>query len=196
MTIESLVNTYGYLAVLIGTFFEGETILVWGGVAAHRGYMALPWVILAGFIGSLCGDQLFFFLGRWHSQNILGKHPSWKIRVDKAQRVLERFRIPLILGFRFLYGMRTVTPFMIGMSTVPILKFVFLNAVGALVWAIVVGTGGYLFGSALEILIDNIKHYELEVLVAIAATGGLIWAIYLYHRRRHRSSPVEHSESV
>jgi len=47
--------------------------------------------------------------------------------------------------------------------------------VGALVRAIVVGTGGYLFGSALEILIDNIKHYELEVIVAIAITGGFIF---------------------
>lgn len=73
MTIESLVNAYGYLAVLIGTSFEGETILV-------------------------------------------------------------------------------------------------------------------LFGSVLEILIDNIKHYELEILVAIAATGGLIWTIYLHHRRRHQGA--------
>jgi membrane protein DedA with SNARE-associated domain len=64
--------------------------------------MALPWVILAAFIGSLCGDQLFFFLGRWHSQAILSKRPTWKVRVNKAQKLLERFRTPLILAFRFL----------------------------------------------------------------------------------------------
>ena len=76
MTLESLVDAYGYVAVLVGTFLEGETILILGGFAAHRGYMALPWVILAAFIGSLCGDQLFFFLGRWHSQAILSKRPT------------------------------------------------------------------------------------------------------------------------
>jgi membrane protein DedA with SNARE-associated domain len=93
ITLESLVETYGYLAVLIGTFLEGETILALGGFAAYRGYMSLPWVILAAFIGSLCGDQLFFFLGRKHSQAILVKRPFWKARVEKAQRILERFRI-------------------------------------------------------------------------------------------------------
>ena len=67
MTLESIVDTYGYLAVLLGTFLEDETILVLGGFAAHRGYLALPWVIVAAFLGSLCGDQLFFFLGRKHS---------------------------------------------------------------------------------------------------------------------------------
>jgi membrane protein DedA with SNARE-associated domain len=188
MTLESLVDAYGYVAVLVGTFLEGETILVLGGFAAHRGYMALPWVILAAFIGSLCGDQLFFFLGRWHSQAILSKRPTWKVRVDKAQKLLERFRTPLILAFRFLYGLRTVAPFVIGMSSVSTAKFIFLNAAGALVWAAAVGTGGYLFGSALEILIGNIKHYEIQILGAIAAIGVLIWVIYFYRRRKRKLS--------
>jgi membrane protein DedA with SNARE-associated domain len=191
MTLESLVDAYGYLAVLVGTFVEGETILVLGGFAAHRGYMALPWVILAAFIGSLCGDQLFFFLGRWHSQAILSKRPTWKSRVNKVQKLLERFRIPLILAFRFLYGLRTVAPFVIGMSSVPTVEFIFLNAAGALVWAAAVGTGGYLFGSALEILIGNIKHYEIQILGAIAAIGVLIWVIYFYRRRKRKTALIK-----
>jgi membrane protein DedA with SNARE-associated domain len=191
MTLESLVDAYGYLAVLVGTFVEGETILVLGGFAAHRGYMALPWVILAAFIGSLCGDQLFFFLGRWHSQAILSKRPTWKSRVNKVQKLLERFRIPLILAFRFLYGLRTVAPFVIGMSSVPTVEFIFLNAAGALVWAAAVGTGGYLFGSALEILIGNIKHYEIQVLGAIATIGVLIWVIYFYRRRKRKQALIK-----
>jgi membrane protein DedA with SNARE-associated domain len=54
VTLESIIETYGYWALLVGTFFEGETVLVLGGFAAHRGYLTLPWVILAAFIGSLC----------------------------------------------------------------------------------------------------------------------------------------------
>ena len=71
------------------------------------------------YFGTLCGDQLFFYLGRVHSQAILAKRPSWKARVENAQKLVERFRNPLILVFRFLYGLCTVTPFVIGMSTVP-----------------------------------------------------------------------------
>ena len=190
MTLESLVDAYGYLAVLVGTFLEGETILVLGGFAAARGYLGLPWVILAAFIGSLCGDQLFFFLGRWHGKAILSKRPTWKSRVNNAQKLLERFRIPLILTFRFLYGLRTVAPFVIGMSSVPTVEFIFLNAAGALVWAAAVGTGGYLFGSALEILIGNIKHYEIQILGAIATIGVLIWVVYFYRRRKRKLSAV------
>jgi membrane protein DedA with SNARE-associated domain len=191
MTVQSLVDTYGYLAILLGTFIEGETILVLGGFVAHRGYLHLPWVILAAFIGTLCGDQLFFFLGRRRSQAFLAKRPSWKERIDRTHRLLDRFRIPLILGFRFLYGLRTVTPFVIGMSPVPTAQFVFLNAVGAMVWAIAVGTGGYLFGNALEILIGNVKRYEFLVFGAIAFIGGSIWSLTFLGRRRRQNRSTQ-----
>jgi len=188
MTLESVIDTYGYLAILVGTFLEGETILILGGLAAYRGYLGLPWVILAAFIGSLCGDQLFFFLGRWHSQAILAKRPSWQRRIDRAQKLLERFRTPLILVFRFLYGLRTVAPFVIGMSSVPTIEFVLLNAVGALVWAIAVGAGGYLFGNALEALLGNIKHYEHQAFGAIVVIGILVWIVYFHRRKKRRMS--------
>jgi membrane protein DedA with SNARE-associated domain len=34
MTLESLIDMYGYLAVMLGTFLEGETILVLAGFSA------------------------------------------------------------------------------------------------------------------------------------------------------------------
>ncbi len=184
---ESLLKTYGYWAILIGTFAEGETILILGGFAAKLGYLVLPWVILAAFIGSLCGDQLFFYLGRTHSQRFLARRPLWKERVDKAQRLLARFQTPLIIGFRFLYGMRTVTPFVIGMSSVPTRRFILLNTISALMWAIVIGGGGYLFGSILEIILGDIKRYERLILGSIAVIGIAFWAV---HRYRHRGKRV------
>jgi membrane protein DedA with SNARE-associated domain len=180
--LESLIVTYGYLVIFIGTFLEGETILILAGFAARRGYLMLPGVILAAFLGSLFCDQLFFYLGRKHSQAIIARRPIWKSRVKKAQNLLERFQTPMILAFRFLYGLRTVSPFVIGMSEVSAVKFLLLNAIGALTWAIVIGSGGYLFGSALEAVIGDIKHYEIIILGGIATTGILIWIVYYYHR--------------
>jgi len=190
MSLETLIETYGYLAVLVGTFLEGETILVLGGFAAHRGYLVLWGVVAAAFAGSLCGDQLFFFLGRRHSRWILARRPNWNNRVERARRLLDRYQTPTILSFRFLYGLRTVAPFVIGLSSVPAAKFIMLNAVGALVWAVVIGTSGYLFGHAIEIIIGDIKRYEAVVFVLVAAGGSLVWALH-WHRRRKNKKTAE-----
>jgi len=180
-----MIAHYGYAAILIGTFLEGETILILAGLAAHQGYLTLPGVITAAFLGSLCGDQLFFYLGRKHSQSVMSKRPSWKAKAEKIDKLMNRYQTPMILAFRFLYGLRTVAPFVIGTSAVSFKKFAFLNAIGALVWAVAVGSGGYLFGNALEVFIGKVKHYEVQVFAIIALLGFLIWSVYFYCRREH-----------
>jgi len=171
MTIESLIQTYGYVAIFVGTFLEGETVLVLGGLVAHQGYLQLPWVVLAAFAGTLIGDQLFFYLGRWHSHAMLAKHPGWQARVNKAQRLVERYRTMVIISFRFM-----------------------LNIMSALVWALAIGAGGYFFGYALEIVIGDIKHYELEVLGAVVIIGVMLWVIHLYRLRKLKANDVESSQ--
>jgi membrane protein DedA with SNARE-associated domain len=184
--METLIENYGYLAILVGTFFEGETVLILGGFAAQRGYLELPWVMAAAFIGTLCGDQFFFILGRWHSRVFLSRWPKWNERIVKAERLLKRFKILLMLVFRFFYGLRSVTPFVIGMSAFPAPQFVFINVIGAGVWAVVIGTGGYFFGNALDALLGNIKHRELEAFVGVAIIGILIWLAHVYRQRKKK----------
>ena len=100
--LQSIIENYGYVSILIGTFLEGETILVLAGLAAHQGYLVLTWVILAAFLGSLCGDQLFFYLGRKQSQAVLSRRPAWKQKAQKIYKMMNRFETPMILSFRFL----------------------------------------------------------------------------------------------
>ncbi len=64
MSLQELVSNYGYLAIGVGTFLEGETILVLGGLAAHRGFLQLPWVVVCAFLGAFSGHQLYFHIGR------------------------------------------------------------------------------------------------------------------------------------
>jgi membrane protein DedA with SNARE-associated domain len=186
VSMETIIQNYGYLAILVGTFLEGETVLILGGFAAQRGYLELPWVIAVAFIGTLCGDQLFFILGRWHSRAFLSRWPKWDKQIVKAERLLKRFKILLMLMFRFFYGLRSVTPFVIGMSAFPAPQFVLLNALAAGVWAVVIGTGGYFFGNALDAFLGNIKHRELQAFVAIAFIGILIWLARFYRQRKRK----------
>lgn len=177
MSLEELITTYGYAAVGIGSFLEGETVLVLGGFAAHRGYLELPWVIVSAFLGSLFGDQLYYFIGRIKGKSILEKRPRWKAKSEKVFSLLHKHQILLILGFRFLYGLRTVTPFVIGASKITPTRFIILNILGAAIWAVIVGGMGYLFGYTLKIFIDNVKKYELLVFAGLTGVGIIIWLL-------------------
>ena len=58
--LEHLIRQYGYFAVLLGTFFEGETVLILGGIAAQQGHLRLPLVLLFAFLefGASVGQPL------------------------------------------------------------------------------------------------------------------------------------------
>jgi membrane protein DedA with SNARE-associated domain len=176
VSLETFFGTYGYPALLVGTFFEGETFLVLAGFAASLGYLEIPWMILAAFAGTLSGDQVFFYLGRRHSgmvQSFLAYYPAWQNRVERVQRRIERHQTALVFIFHFLYGLRIAFLLVIGLSRIPAGRFFVLNFFSALVWTVVVGMVGYLFGSALAMIIGDLKDLESYILVGIAMIGGM-----------------------
>lgn len=174
---------YGYWAILIGTFLEGETILIVAGFLASRGYMNIYWVMAAAFVGSMSGDQLAFWIGRAKGQGFIAKRPKLKKRVAKTLRLFEKHQTIILLGFRFVYGFRNITPFAVGMSNVRAQKFFFLNLVGAFVWALAFGMGGYIFGVALEAVLEKVKRYEMYIFGGMIAVFFLIWLLRFFKKK-------------
>ncbi len=155
MELQQLIEQYGYWAILIGTFLKGETILVIGGYLCHRGYLDLPGVIIAAFIGTYISDQLFIHLGRVKGTTMLERRPNWQKKSARVLAMVRRNQNLAILGFRFLYGVRSISPFAIGISGVSPLRFLVLNGLGAFLWACVISSLGFMLGKAAELFINS-----------------------------------------
>jgi membrane protein DedA with SNARE-associated domain len=183
VSLPGLIEQYGYWAVLGGTLLEGESVLLLAGFAAHRGYLDLPTVVLVAIAGSFLGDQAWFFLGRRQGVRFLERHPKYAAPAARAQALLARYHMPLILSVRFLYGLRTVLPFTIGMSAISTSRFQVLNFAGAVLWSVTITAGGYLFGHLVERMLGDLRHYE-EILLVVLAIGGLI---FWWYSRRSRA---------
>ena len=183
MDLPSLISQYGYYAVFLGAAMEGETAVALGGLAAHRGYLNLFDVTVVAFVATFLADQTYFYVGRLYGHAVLARRPKWQPRVRKVLEHAERHNTLIILGFRFVYGFRTVTPFAIGMTRISWLRFLILNAVAALIWSAVVAGAGYVFGNALEIVLGNLRRYEIYAFLALAAIGLLFWAGHQLWRR-------------
>lgn len=184
MSLENVIMTYGYPAIFIGTFLEGETVLILGGLAAHLGYLHFAGVAGAAFAGSLMGDQLAFYLGRRYGDRLLEKWPALQKRVSRVNKRTARFRSWIVISFRFFYGLRNLIPFTLGMSHIPFQRFFAFNALGAALWVMTVGTGGVLFGKAMDVALGDVKRYEVEIMAVIAAAGLVTWLFHLL--RSHR----------
>lgn len=183
--LQHFLQEFGYFALFLGTFFEGETILVLAGFLAFRGYMDINLVVVVAFFGSYAGDQLWYFLGRKHGRKLLSRKPRWQLMGAKALGHISRHPDIWVLSFRFVYGLRTVMPVAIGLSGYPPGRYLLLNGLGAAVWAAALGAAAYHFGALLESLLGNVKKYELWVLGALLLLGGILWL-----RRRIKAARI------
>jgi membrane protein DedA with SNARE-associated domain len=184
MGIETYITQYGYIVILLGTFFEGETFLVLAGFLAHRGYLAFSLVVLCAFAGTFAGDQLYFFIGRKKGMTYLDTHQSWKRKSDRVIKMMQSHQTLLILAFRFIYGIRTITPFLIGASGISPWRYIVFNVVGGVAWALVITSFGYLFGQTAELLLKDIKRYELILMGAILFAGMVFWVLYFIFKKK------------
>ena len=182
--LESLVRQYGYLFVFVGSLVEGETAVVLSGLAAHQGYLNLFGVIGVATVGATLGTQLWFHLGRARGNALLEKRPQWRDGVARFEALLERWDVLIILGFRFLYGIRTVGAVAMGTSAVSWVKFTVLNFVGAVIWAALVATGGYYLGKAMETVLGSITSYEEWVFLGLLILGIGFGGWHAWRRRR------------
>jgi membrane protein DedA with SNARE-associated domain len=190
MSLGEFLQSYGYFALFAGTVLEGETILVMAGFAAHRGYLRLELVMLVAFLGSLTGDQLAFFVGRRYGRRFLERFPKSSPGVSRATELLERRGTPLLLGFRFVYGIRNLVPLAAGMSAIRAERFVALNAIGAAAWSIVVAFAGYAFGHGFELVMARAREFEGHALVVLLAFGTVVALVrHVVSRRRASRTP-------
>ncbi|WP_243439880.1 DedA family protein [Fundidesulfovibrio soli] len=183
-TLEGLISNYGYLALFIGTFLEGETILLVAGFLAHSGQLDISLCILWAFLGSLSGDQAAFYIGRFKGKKFVENRPKWKCQVERVHAMLERFHEALILSFRFFYGLRNLTPFILGTTDISGVKFFVLNAIGAGIWAVSFAYAGYFFGTVVANVLKDIHHIEMIILIVAVVVGGGVW--FYRHRKRVR----------
>jgi membrane protein DedA with SNARE-associated domain len=186
--IKTWIEHYGYWAIIVGTIIEGETILLAGGILAFWGCLDLKWVMVTAFIGSFSSDQIFFFLGRYKGNQIISRREKWRSRLEKVHRLSQRYHTAIILGFRFMYGFRLVTPLVLGTDhSINPRRFMILNGLSAACWSIIVAGGGYFLGEVSEGLLKEIKKVQGGFLIGLSLVGILGWIVWTIRIKKKRA---------
>ena len=181
--MENLIAELGYVAVFIGTFLEGETILALAGVAAAHGYMSWWAIVGVAVLGAFLGDQTCFFVGRRYGARILNRYPTLAAKAPRVQELIRRWDALAVIVLRFAYGLRIAGPIIIGSCGISPWRLALFNFIGTLIWAPLVAGIGYLAGYALHEWLGKLKHAQMGLLVALVVGGLVVW--FVLHRRRN-----------
>lgn len=165
--LASLLQQYGYLAVFVGSLAEGESMLLLGGFAAHRGYLELPWVIATAFAAGVISDQLYFQFGRRHGARILMRRPKLRTRIETALRLIEQRGTLIVLGMRFMWGLRIALPMAIGMSGMNARRYFRLDLLAAAIWSMLFASVGYVGTHFAAKWIEELHKHEKYIVAGL-----------------------------
>jgi len=190
MSIGDFITGYGPVAVLLGVVFEGETAAFLGGLFSHRGLMPYWEAAAAAVFGSWIGDQTLFYAGRYADRFPIVNRAMHAKHAERVKALLLVHPDAFIFSFRFIFGLRTISPVIIGLSGVSPLRFFIINLAAALVWGVGVTMAGYLFGNAIETAFGHLGLYT-DLVVALVIVG-IIWALvaYVSHKTKTHSPKV------
>jgi membrane protein DedA with SNARE-associated domain len=186
MTIEAIVAHYGLAALFAGAALEGEAAVMAGGILAHRGLLSLPLAMVAAALGSYAADQAWFYAGRRFRDHRWIAAARARPAFARAVAAFERHPTGFIFAFRFLYGLRTVSPIAIGSTQVSARRYAIVNGASAACWAVLFTAIGFLFGHGFERLLGRLAAgRQLWWALGALLAAGIAFGAWRWYRSRH-----------
>src|SRR6266702_4696813 len=194
--LAPVLDHYGYLAVggLIlledfGVAAPGETVLIAAAVYAGSGRLNIVGIGLLAVLAAIVGDNIGYAVGFFGGRALVLRFGKYVLltgeRLDKAERFFERYGGAVVAGARFIEGLRQANGIVAGTIRMPWPRFLAFNALGAVLWAGVWASAGYLAGDHITASYDTVSRYSLYLLVALAVAVAVLIIRVAVRRSRH-----------
>ena len=182
--IQHLLDTYGYVAVLLlvaleslGLPLPGETALLTASAYAATGRLSIVGVIAAAAVGAVLGDAGAYWIGRTGGLALIRRYGKLfrvdDAKLDRARNFFQRHGGKTVFFGRFVSLLRMLAALLAGVTRMPYARFSAFNVAGGVCWSVLFGGLGYAFGRNLP----QLRHAVGQAGALIALLAALLVAV-------------------
>jgi len=164
---------FRYVAIFVGMSIEGDATLFTSGFLAERAYVNFPIAMAVAFLGTVCGDMLWFYMGK-----------KVKNRDGFIMRRVERLSKPLDNQLKnYPFSTLIISKYSIGIHRAVIFRFASIgnsfkdflakNCLASFLWIIGVGSLGYLSGASFDLIKKYLQFSEISLLIGLIVFIGI-----------------------
>jgi membrane protein DedA with SNARE-associated domain len=191
--LDSLLATYGYLAVFIfvgvesiGVPVPGETMLVTAAIyAGTTGRLSIVLVIAASAAGAIVGDNIGYTIGRTGGYRLVKRYGRY-IRLEEnrlrlGEYLFHKHGSKVVFFGRFISVLRIFAAFLAGVNRMHWRRFLIFNAAGGIIWSTLYGVAAFLLGQQLLRLSGRV-----DLVLAIIGVAVIVTVIVFLRRNEAR----------
>ncbi|MDX8406391.1 MAG: VTT domain-containing protein [Mariprofundus sp.] len=179
---RNLIDQYGYLAIFISMFIEGELFLLAASVLVSNGLLQTHWVITYAALGTFVAHMIFFAIGRWQGMELIDRLPFLRRHYPKANVLMDKYANWSVFICQYLYGMRLISAVLFGCSTITTIRFAMLQLINCITWSLLIYFASQLIGTLAASIMEAVGLYGLLAIITLLAAATLL----IYHLYAHR----------
>lgn len=188
-TLEFIENyaIWGYGILFLYSFGGGMIALLAASVLAGVGNLDLSLCIIIAAVANFLGDELLFYLAKFNKNAVLPYFKKHRRKLALAQILFKSYGGKIILAKKFIYGLKTLIPLAIGLSKYNAKKFLFLNAICAIIWAVSLGLLGFFAGDFIQQISEKYGQNTSFLIIFLVA---ILFALWLYFEKQTKRTKI------
>ncbi|WP_104624693.1 DedA family protein [Helicobacter felis] len=178
MHFQHLFSTWGYLLLFVYSLGSGYVGIVAAAILSSMGAMDIIMSILVAGVGNFVGSMGLALLVRTQKKGFYVYFSKHRRKFALVHIWLQKYGVWLILGNKYIYGIKSALPLAIGFSKYDLKKFALLNALACVLWACLVGLVAFYASAWVSRLADTLSGYAYLVPVGVGMLLiGLWWVL-------------------
>ena len=180
--IIAFIVMYVENGIMLGFFLPGDSLLFSAGlVAASNKSIDVALLCLVVFLGAFIGDQTGYVIGRKYGRPYIDNKNSPKLQrmIIRAENFYEESGWWAVVAARYFPWIRTFVPPIAGAAKMRYYSFLTANAVGALLWSVLITLAGYY--SATIPWVKSSSYFIAAFFIGASIISSVVG--YLRHRR-------------
>jgi len=195
LDLFTVIQTAGYLGLFaiifaesglfFGFFLPGDSLLFTAGLVASQGTLNIVLLIVLLAIGAILGDNVGYWFGAKVGSALFRREDSYFFRkkhMDRTKEFYARYGPRAVVFARFVPVVRTFTPILAGVGTMPYQTFLRYNLLGGVLWTSGITLLGYFLGG----VIPDLESYLFPIVLGIIVLSfvPIVWEVLKEHVRR------------
>lgn len=187
-TIAGLIQKYGYVTIFalvmlgnMGVPVPEESPVVLAGYASQKLWLDYKVAVVVCIVSAVVGDNIGYLIGRKGGRPLILRYGKYlginEEKLNQLESFFHRYGDKTVFIARFIAGLRWAAGPLSGAAHMPMSKFMFYNATGAIVWVLIMTQLGYQLGNNLPYVLKLLGQAKI-VIVVLAIIGFIIYRIY------------------
>lgn len=178
------IGIWGYVILFFYSLGGGFVALLAAGIISSIGIAGLGEninslnilvCILVAAIANFIGSSGLFYLSRYQKSEVMKFLKNHRRKIALSHIWIKKLDYFIIFIHKYLYGIKTIIPMVIGFSKYNGKKFIIYNFFASFLWAGLIGTLSYVMGDTLRYAYEKYSNPYIFVSVGICIIIALVF---------------------